>query len=55
MFCPWDAAGYLSDVIDDDQEEPRNYWADTSSNAILNDFVNHDRIDASEKFEKLLI
>ena len=54
VFCPWDVASYLSDVIDDDQEEPRNYWADTSSNAILKDFVNHDRIDASEKFEKLL-
>jgi hypothetical protein len=40
VFCPWDVASYLSALIDDEEEEPRNYWADTSSNAILNDFVN---------------
>lgn len=54
VFCPWDVASYLSAVIDDEEEEPRNYWADTSSNAILNDFVNHSKFDASEKFEVLL-
>lgn len=54
VFCPWDVASYLSAVVDDEGEEPRNYWADTSSNAILNDFVNHSKIDASEKFEVLL-
>lgn len=30
------------------------YWTGTSSYSILNDFVNHGRIDASEKFEVLL-
>ena len=54
VFCPWDVASYLSAVIDDEEEEPRNYWADTSSNSILDDFVNHSKIDASEKFEVLL-
>ena len=54
VFCPWDVASYLSAVIDDEEEETQNYWADTSSNAILNDFVNNSEIDASEKFEVLL-
>ena len=54
VFCPWDVASYLSALIDDEEEEPRNYWADTSSNSILNDFVNHSKFDASEKFEVLL-
>ena len=54
VFCPWDVASYLSEVIGDEVEEPQNYWADTSSNAILNDFVNHSKFDASEKFEVLL-
>ena len=54
VFCPWDVASYLSAAIDDEEEEPRNYWADTSSNSILDDFVNHSKIDASEKFEVLL-
>ena len=54
VFCPWDVASYLAAVLDDKEEEPRNYWADTSSNTILDDFVNHSKIDASEKFEVLL-
>ncbi len=54
VFCPWDVAGYLSAVIDDEEEKPQNFWAGTSSNAILDNFVNHREIDASEKFEVLL-
>ncbi len=54
IYCPWDVAGYLSAVIEDDDEQPQNFWANTSSNSILDDFVNHSRIDASEKFEILL-
>lgn len=54
VFCPWDVANYLSEVIDDNEVMPANYWTDSSSNSILNDFVNHSTIDASEKFETLL-
>ena len=54
VFCPWDVANYLSEVIDDDEVMPADYWTDSSSNSILNDFVNHSKIDASEKFEMLL-
>ena len=54
VFCPWDVASYLSAVLYDEEDEPQNYWANTSSNAILDEFVNHSKIDASEKFEILL-
>lgn len=54
VFCPWDVVSYLSAVLYDEEEEPQNFWANTSSNAILDDFVNHGKIDASEKFEILL-
>lgn len=54
VFCPWDVSNYLAEVMDDDEVEPADYWADSSSNSILNDFVNHSKIDASEKFEVLL-
>ena len=53
VFCPWDVMNYLSSALYG-EEEPRNYWANTSSNAILDEFVNHGQIDASEKFEALL-
>lgn len=54
VFCPWDVVSYLSTVIDDEEEAPHNFWANTSSNAILGDFINHNKIEASEKFEILL-
>ena len=54
VFCPWDVTSFLSAAQKDRKARPRNYWAGTSSNAILNDFVNNSEIDASEKFEKLL-
>ncbi|MBQ9010897.1 MAG: AAA family ATPase, partial [Clostridia bacterium] len=54
VFCPWDVANYISDVKEDEEVEPDNYWTNSSSNALLNDFVNNTDIDASDKFEKLL-
>lgn len=54
VFCPWDVVSYVSAALYDEDEEPQNFWANTSSNAILDDFVNHSRFDASEKFETLL-
>lgn len=54
VFCPWDVASYISAIIDNRKAKPKNYWANTSSNAILDDFVNHGKIDASDKFETLL-
>lgn len=54
VFCPWDVMSYLSSALYDEEEAPQNFWANTSSNAILDHFINHDRIDASEKFEILL-
>lgn len=41
---------YLA-VLYDEEEEPQNFWANTSSNTILDDFVNHRKIDASEKLD----
>lgn len=54
VFCPWDVVSYLAAALYDEEDEPQNFWANTSSNAILDEFVNHRSIDASEKFETLL-
>ena len=54
VFCPWDVVSYISDVLNGESEEPQNFWSNTSSNAIMDEFINHNKIDASEKFEVLL-
>ena len=54
VFGPWDVAEYVSELQDDEGAVPGNYWANTSSNAILDDFVTDGRFDVSGKFEVLL-
>lgn len=54
VFCPWDVVNDCSSLMDDEESEPRNYWANTSENAILGEFINHPQIDVSDKFEILL-
>ena len=54
VFGPWDVVNYVANAIREPEEEPLNYWANTSSNAILDEFVNDSRMDVSEKFETLL-
>ena len=54
VFCPWDVTNYVADVLYNRDERPKNYWANTSSNAILDEFVNQEKMDVAEKFEVLL-
>ncbi len=54
IFCPWDVVSYVSSMLSDEAEQPQNFWADTSSNSILDEFVGHSRFDVSDKFERLL-
>ena len=49
VFCPWDVVSYLSAVLYDEEEEPQNFWANTSSNAILDEFVNHEKMNAKDQ------
>lgn len=54
VYCPWDVVSYLSALMGDEGEAPQNFWANTSGNAVLDEFINHSKIDVSEKFETLL-
>lgn len=54
VFCPWDVVSFVSEVLYDPAAEPENYWANTSGNAILSEFVRRPEISVAEKFEVLL-
>ena len=54
MFCPWDVLNYVADLSEDSELEPDNYWKDTSSNEIINTFIENENFDVSEKFEILM-
>lgn len=54
VYCPWDAASYVSALLYDSDAEPKNYWRNTSSNGVIRDFVNHSDWGIPDKFETLM-
>ena len=54
VYCPWDAANYISALLYDPNAEPKNYWRNTSSNGIIRDFVNHTDWGIPDKFETIM-
>jgi len=54
VYCPWDVVNYVADLLENRDEEPRNYWKNTSHNGILLTFINRTEFDVSDKFETLM-
>ena len=54
VFCPWDVANYVDAAINVPDKQPDNYWKNTSSNSIIDEFVGDSKFDVSEKFEELM-
>ena len=54
VYCPWDAASYVSALLYDLDTEPKNYWRNTSSNGVIRDFVNHSDWGIPDKFETIM-
>ncbi len=54
VYCPWDAASYVSALLYDPDAEPKNYWRNTSSNGVVRDFVNHSDWGIPDKFETIM-
>lgn len=54
IFCPWDVLNYVYDCIDDPDMQPGNYWKNTSSNHIIDEFVDAPEFDVTDKFEELM-
>ena len=54
VYCPWDAASYVSELLYDRDAEPKNYWRNTSSNGVIRDFVNHSNWGIPDKFETIM-
>ena len=54
VYCPWDAASYISALLYDRNAGPKNYWRNTSSNSVIRDFVNHSDWGITDKFETIM-
>ena len=53
IYCPWDVLNYVSDLQQKAGIEPKNYWANTSGNEIIKQFLESD-FNPQPDFEALL-
>lgn len=54
MYCPWDVMNYVKDLLLDSSQKPKNYWENTSDNAIVRTFLDNTEVDVQDAFETLL-
>lgn len=54
IYCPWDVLNYVDRALVQGMEKPQNFWANTSDNAVIGQFLDRPDFDVTEKFETLL-
>ncbi len=54
VYCPWDVMNYLLALKKRKNAKPKNFWKNTSHNAILLTFVKRSEFDVADKFETLM-
>ena len=51
VYCPWDVINFCSDHLADPGLEPKNYWANTSGNSVINHFI--DSVGKPQKLTRM--
>lgn len=51
LYCPWDVINFCSDHQEDLNLPPKNYWANTSGNHVINHFI--DSVNEPQKLTKM--
>ena len=54
IYCPWDVLKYVEKHLSDRELEPQNYWANTSGNDLVREFVDISTKETTEELEKLV-
>ena len=54
IYNPWDVTNYCYALLKNSEAEPVNYWANTSSNEIIKEFIDYADPPSLEKMQKLL-
>ena len=53
VYNPWSTLKYIKEADSEDHKEPVSYWANTSGNDIVYDYIKNDRGGLREDFESL--
>ncbi len=54
VYCPWDVARYVQALLKDRNAVPRNYWANTSGNAMIRRFIGKAGRETKNEMERLI-
>lgn len=54
MYCPWSVLNHLNKLQNNPNCKPQNYWANTSHNGVIYNFINQQRISVRGDLEALL-
>lgn len=54
IYCPWDVLKYVEKHLNDRELEPQNYWANSSGNDLVREFVDISTKSTTEELEKLV-
>lgn len=54
IYCPWDVMNHIRNLMLNPSSIPKNFWENTSDNAIIRMFLNRTDFDINDKFETLL-
>lgn len=51
VYCPWDVINFCSDHLENQKFQPKNYWANTSGNDVINHFI--ESVNEPQKVTKI--
>ncbi len=54
IYNPWSALNYIKKVLVDDQYEAMSFWANTSSNDLVRQYIKNGTLKMKEEFEELI-
>ncbi len=54
IYNPWSVLQFVQDLVDDRDIEPQSYWINSSSNALINEFISGTTPTTYDEFEILL-
>lgn len=54
VYCPWDVMNHVQNLLLNPDSKPKNFWENTSDNAIIRNFLKRRDFDVNDKFETLL-
>lgn len=54
VYCPWDVINYCDALLENNEAEPENYWANTSGNAMVRRFIGKADRQTRSEIERLV-